>query len=296
MKYLAKTSGDFKFSEQYKLSLESLQKKFDNRAVAEFWVKEETAKNCCKKIRSKNKKLEPTSNNKLIFDNEQKFIEVNHKQQVFLRFDNENKNGNRIFYSNSAAELMEQSEEYHIDGTFKYCPKLFYQVVTIHCIYKNQAIPSAFIFLQKKEADTYVEALQHIRNNCFNKNLKRVLTDFESSLMIAVNTVFKDTTIKGCWFHYCQAIKKKLFSFGLKSQYTSDWDFRFWIKRFLVLPLMPLEKIQQSMEIIFDKIPLVSDNKQIKFLHYYIKQWLNGSLSPVFGIIIRLTSDEQTMM
>ena len=66
----------------------------------------------------------------MIFLEEQKFITINYTKQTFLRYDNGNKTGNRIaiFFSDSAAEIMEQSEEYHIDGTFKYAPNLFYQL------------------------------------------------------------------------------------------------------------------------------------------------------------------------
>ncbi|RNA00083.1 hypothetical protein BpHYR1_014869 [Brachionus plicatilis] len=44
LKHLAKTCDEFKFVDQYKLCLRRLQLKFDNRAVADFWVKEVTAK------------------------------------------------------------------------------------------------------------------------------------------------------------------------------------------------------------------------------------------------------------
>ena len=103
LKYLAKTLDDFKFAEQYKHCLNRLQPKLDNRDIAEFWIKESSAKNCCSKIRSKRKKTEPKSTDKLTFTEQQKFITINNKQEPFLRYDNEDKNGNRIavFYSNT---------------------------------------------------------------------------------------------------------------------------------------------------------------------------------------------------
>ncbi|CAF0709786.1 unnamed protein product [Brachionus calyciflorus] len=117
LKYLAKMSDDFKFSEEYKKSLMLLQAKFDNKSISEFWPNFSKAKSCCYKIRSSRKISEPKCPNKLTITEDQKFITINNQQQQFLKYDNNNRNGNRIliFYSDSAAELLENAEEYHLD-------------------------------------------------------------------------------------------------------------------------------------------------------------------------------------
>ncbi|RNA00081.1 hypothetical protein BpHYR1_014867 [Brachionus plicatilis] len=98
--------------------------------------------------------------------------------------------------------------------------------------------------------------------------------------MISVNTVFKDEEIKGCWFHFCQAVKRKLFSFGLKARYNNNWDFRFWVRRFLILPLIPLDHLESAFEIIIDQMPNSDELSITKFVKYFIKQWINGQFSP----------------
>lgn len=117
LKYLAKQSHDFKFADEYKKSLVKLQAKFDNKSVADFWPEFSKAKSCYK-IRSGKKKPEAKYTSKLNFTDDQKFITINQSQQNFLRYDNGDKNGNRIviFYSDAAAELLENVEEYYSRG------------------------------------------------------------------------------------------------------------------------------------------------------------------------------------
>ena len=56
-----------------------------------------------------------------------------------------------------------------------------------------------------------------IKNIC-NQNgvlkLKTLLTDFETALQNSLKLVFQDVEVKGCWFHFNQAIMRKLFNIG----------------------------------------------------------------------------------
>ena len=54
-----------------------------------------------------------------------KYIVVNDSEKIFLRFDNEDKTGNRvlIFFSEEGAKIMVESKEWNIDGTFNKCPQ-----------------------------------------------------------------------------------------------------------------------------------------------------------------------------
>ncbi|RNA06703.1 hypothetical protein BpHYR1_026699 [Brachionus plicatilis] len=104
------------------------------------------------------------------------------------------------------------------------------------------------------------QVLQQIRNIAFNKNLKHILVDFEYSLMVIVNTIFKEVEIKGCW-------------------YQNDWGFRFWKKHFLALALIPIEFLQRGFQVIINQMPDQNDNI-VKFIQYFINQWVNGKISP----------------
>ena len=127
-----------------------------------------------------------------------------------------------VFTSDIGAEILSQTEKWHIDGTFKKRPKLFYQILTIWALYNDELIACAYSVLPNKLTSTYLSLFEVIKNIC-NQNgelkLKTVLTDFETALQNALKLVFEDVEVKDCWFHFNQAIMRKLFSLGTRYKF-----------------------------------------------------------------------------
>lgn len=104
------------------------------------------------------------------------------------------------------------------------------------------------------------------------------MVDFETALMNGIS-VFSDVLLKGCCSHYSQAIRRKTFLIGVKTNYLNVFKFKFWVKRFIALALIPIDKLKDAMDIIIQKIPS-TDDKLIIFITYFNNQWLNGFISP----------------
>lgn len=66
---------------------------------------------------------------------------------------------------------------------------------------------------------------------------------------------------------------------GLKNLYYVNFEFKFWINRFIALALIPLQHLEDAMKIIIATMPN-KDQVTIKFVRYFAKQWLNGNQSP----------------
>ncbi|CAF0992723.1 unnamed protein product [Brachionus calyciflorus] len=162
---MAECEKGFNFCYSYNCLLQELQSKYESRSIAEFWPSETTARNTCYHIFYSRKEVECRSFANLEINEQQKYITLNNGRQLFLKYDNMNKSGNRIliFMSDISSEILEKSEEIHMDGTFKYAPGLFYQILGVHGVYKNFVLPFAFIFLEKKEAGSYYESLEQIK-------------------------------------------------------------------------------------------------------------------------------------
>ncbi|RNA06198.1 hypothetical protein BpHYR1_029090 [Brachionus plicatilis] len=77
------------------------------------------------------------------------------------------------------------------------------------------------------------------------------MVDFEYALMKSVVSVFQGITPKG-----------------------------FWIKRFMALALIPIDKIKEALDIIIEEAPLSEKRKTVSFVKYFENQWLNGFISP----------------
>jgi hypothetical protein len=126
-----------------------------------------------------------------------------------------------IFSSSYQLEILSQALRWHIDGTFSASPKQFYQVYTIHGWLHNEMHIGAFILLTNKTQCTYTEMFKQLIHHAKNSNEKsfelnpsEIFCDFELAAINAAKTVFPSVSVKGCHFHFCQAIKKHIKSLG----------------------------------------------------------------------------------
>ena len=79
--------------------------------------------------------------------------------------------------------------------------------------------------MQNQRADSYKEAFTELRKlietiSCKSITLQYAFSDFQQSLQIGIYSVFPKVRLKGCWFHFNQAIIRKLFSYTSKKSNT----------------------------------------------------------------------------
>jgi len=201
---------EFKFAYDYDEALKELQVDNDNDIVAQFWPEKNAAAQCIRTIRYRNRQIilsVAVSTETLEIDDDMQYIIVNQDKKAFLRFDNQDKTGNRIliFFSDKGAEIMQVAKEWHMDGTFKNCPKIFKQLLTVQCIIKNEAFNVAYMLLQNKTRDAYTAAFTGMRNACIYVFAPTIiLLDFEVAMQQACISVFLLVQIKGIYkINYC---------------------------------------------------------------------------------------------
>ena len=181
-----------------------------------------------------------------------KYIIIENEKLLFLQYDNNDKSNNRIliYLSEMGMNMLSKGTDWHIDGTFKHCPKLFYQLVTIQSVHNNQVLQNCFIFMEHKSRASYLEAFQQIKQLCFDKkiciNPTRVSCDFEEALHQALQITFPNIELKGCMFHYCQALLRKINNIGYKNRYLNDERFKYWIRQFMILAVIPIDHLKDA--------------------------------------------------
>jgi hypothetical protein len=120
-----------------------------------------------------------------------------------------------------------------MDETFKYCPKYFLQLFTLHGYYNGHYIPLAFCLLKDKLTETYAKCLTILLNKCKEINLKfqpeEIVIDFEKSIHNAVKIVWNEVKIIGCRFHISQAWWRKVQELGLSKDYKERTEVGKWI-------------------------------------------------------------------
>ena len=101
------------------------------------------------------------------------------------------------------------------------------------------------------------------------------MSDWEIGARNAFKNVYPGTRIYGCWFHYTQAIWKKIQKCRLTSTYKANPELATFIRKVMGLPFLPSDLIVSTYSML--SIPKLVDTEMPKldaFLRYFKKYWL----------------------
>lgn len=157
-----------------------------------------------------------------------------------------------IFATDLGLNELVENTTWSCDGTFKSSPQLWTQLFTVHIIVKNTFLPRVFSLLPNKREETYkrfFEALLQLRPNICPLNC---VVDFEKGIHNALLTVFPNTSIRGCLFHFGQSCWRKICEIGRKTQYNNDPQFALKIKCFNALAFLPPSEVIAAFELLSD--------------------------------------------
>lgn len=97
------------------------------------------------------------------------------------------------------------------DGTFHSCPPPFQQVYVIHgdmgsSVNSLNVVPLIYVLMSNQRTESYVALLEMILSQLPGFNPIRFMTDYEAATMKAIETVFPQAVVKGCFYHYAKAL------------------------------------------------------------------------------------------
>ena len=131
---------------------------------------------------------------------------------LFLQFDSGTDDADRIlmFYTITGLRHLVNSRIVLCDGTFRTCPKPFFQLYSFHGIVRENSFPFVYTLTMRKTESTYKRMLLHLKDHAAMLHLSLspevVMMDFEVAALNAVRAVLPESRLKGCLFHWGQAI------------------------------------------------------------------------------------------
>lgn len=130
-----------------------------------------------------------------------------------------------------------------LSGTFSVAPPQFDSLYTVHAMRDDHsAVCAAYMLLPDRKKETYIRALSalireahledaapttimagmSVQNLASSYHSPPMLSDFEAGPISAWTTVFPGVRIRGCLFHYTQALWRNLASKGLTLLYQGN--------------------------------------------------------------------------
>lgn len=195
-----------------------------------------------------------------------------------------------VFCAQTELATLHQSEYLIEDGTFEMAPDSSYKLYTIHGFLHGEGLPLVFAILPNKTTDTYVEMLTALRSALLSAfgnigSVRYVLTDFELAAVKAVQKVFPEVTVKGCTFHFRQAVLRRIKHEGLQQVYESETacpDLRRWMRYLMAMCLLPAFAIPIIWNVL--QVPPVCSadfhTRAQALAQYFQNTWIAGEFPP----------------
>ena len=192
-------------------------------------------------------------------------------------------NGERhvIFSTKQQLKLLEHAKTWFVDGTFKFVKALFKQLFSIHAMVRSNEdvlqVPLACILMSRRQACDYQLILEAIvASFAAPPRLKRVILDFEAAIWVAMETVFPNAELRGCSFHFTQAIYRKVQNLGLQSAYQGEQSVCRFVKKLIALCYIPSAHIRP----LFSSLARETDDNQSlqELVHYIRSTWIEASV------------------
>ncbi|KAM8705662.1 hypothetical protein ACLKA7_010033 [Drosophila subpalustris] len=178
---------------------------------------------------------------------------------------------------------------YSIDGSFDTVPSCGYkQLLVVHFHFMNHTFPFIYILMSRKSRVAYEHLFGFINQNLFKFEAASFMTDYELALRKALKAVFPNANLKGCWFHYCQALRRNSMKIKrLKPILSGNMDCYKWYRTFQSLPLVEPNQIEQMLVKLKSNLlnlPKAYHGELQQYLKYFEAEWMIKTTPDVFSV------------
>ena len=147
-----------------------------------------------------------------------------------------------IFFTIQMIRVLVENTNWMCDGTFKIAPSLFFQIYTIHALVRDNLVPCIYVLLPDKSRQTYAEMWRQILQP------QSIQIDFEAAARSAIQDIFPNTQVRGCFFYLGQSLYRRDLQDGLKVQYEEDPVTRRFVNMLMAIAFLPEDEISDAID------------------------------------------------
>lgn len=141
--------------------------------------------------------------------------------------------------------------------------------------------------MSRKTTKAYYSALKYIHENLIEIAGAGIIIDFEKAERLAISKLNTGITIYGCWFHFCQALRRMVATMGeLFELVRTDEKAQTIFLQFQCLPLLPADTIEATFKELAKKSLKVS-TLFAKFVVYFDREWIKIVKPIHFSVFMR---------
>lgn len=180
-------------------------------------------------------------------------------------------------HPNLIKKLKVKGAQWNVDGTFSVCTDDYYQLVVImtHDQENKYNLPVLYILMTSKTESMYRRVFEEVRSlTDYAASPGNVLCDFEKALMNALRKVFPEAIVRGCLFHWKQAIRRHMISVLHFKEATVNKIME--VNNLDILTIIPMGEIEsKGIPFVQNKMADYEDDKKWdSFWAYFKRVWM----------------------
>jgi MULE transposase domain len=187
-----------------------------------------------------------------------------------------------IFGNIQLVKELENSFECHVDATFNITPFRTKQLLVVMAIIFGKARPILYCIMDKRTKEDYEAVFEEFKKMliCDDGKIREpgsFTCDFEQGLRKAIRNVWPDTSIRGCNYHHCQALRRKAAKTQkLSTKITGNTEHHKILNMFMRISLLPIERVNTGLELLLKFIrrsrAVAKDFEE--FIEYFNSTWM----------------------
>lgn len=187
-------------------------------------------------------------------------------------------------------DYLSKAITWYIDGTFSIVREPFVQMFSVHVFVRKGTfriqIPVAFVIMSRRTKEDYKKVFQSLLEVLPQQpKVKKVVLDFERAVWSTLRSMmeleeFPRVQLKGCFFHFTQALYRRIGLIGLANQYKHDKPTRDICRQMMALAFLPKEYVSEAFEHLKERCISSGIANLKKFAMYMEKNWIEGWFTP----------------
>ncbi|KRX50747.1 hypothetical protein T05_16373 [Trichinella murrelli] len=189
-----------------------------------------------------------------------------------------------IFSTAGSIKLLAAMKTWGMDGTFKVVPYWYEQLFTIHAFAAGKLVPAVCCLCTDKDIGTYGFKSQALISRAaaleVDLNPDTIICDFETALIPAIQGYFPNAQVQGCYFHFCQAVHRKVGELGLKTQYRQHEETRRKIRMLLATAFLPVPHVNTGVSL----LEAGTTGTLAALFQYFWQEWMTDERLPLWNV------------